>query len=63
MRSHVSPPSVDRKTPRSSLGTPYFPNDATYTMSGFVGWMRILEIPCESRKPMCSQVAPASRLR
>ena len=25
----LSPPSVERKTPRSSLGTPYFPNDAT----------------------------------
>ena len=29
MRSHVSPPSVDLKTPRSSLGAPYLPNDAT----------------------------------
>ena len=27
-----------------AVGTPYLPNAATNTMSGFVGWMRILEI-------------------
>src|SRR5437870_673214 len=34
---HVRPPSMLLNTPRSSLGTPYFPNDATNTMAGFVG--------------------------
>ena len=34
---HDVPPSVLLKTPRSALGTLYLPNEATNTMSGFVG--------------------------
>src|SRR5262249_36253180 len=56
----VLPPSVLLKTPRSSLGTLYLPNEATNTMLGSVGWMRILEIACDSPKPTNDQVLPAS---
>src|SRR5262245_14512563 len=59
-RCQVLPPSVDLKTPRSSLSAPYLPKDATNTMSGFVGWIRILEIACEPAKPTCVHVLPAS---
>ena len=31
-------------------------------MSGLLGWMRIFEIPCDSRKPTCVHVFPASAL-
>ena len=42
--SQVSPLSVDRNTPRSSLGPKAWPRAATYTMLGSVGWMRTREI-------------------
>ena len=60
---HVVPPSVLLNTPRSGLGTLYLPNDATKTMSGLVGWMRIFEMPCDSLKPTGVHDLPASRLR
>src|SRR5690242_3413158 len=60
VRFHFLPPSLDLNSPRSSLGTLYLPKDATNTMSGLVGWMRILEIACESEKPACTHVLPAS---
>jgi hypothetical protein len=59
----VLPPSALLKTPRSALGTLYFPKAATKMMSGFVGWIRIFEIPCDSAKPTCVHVFPASVLR
>ena len=57
---HVAPPSVLLKMPRSSFGTPCWPNAATYTMSAFVGWTRIFEMFCASLKPMCFHDLPAS---
>ena len=56
----VFPPSVLLKTPRSALGAPYLPKLATNTMSGLVGWILIREMACESEKPTCVQVFPAS---
>ena len=57
---HVLPPSMDLKTPRSSLSALYLPNEATNTTSGRVGWMRILEMASEPENPTCVHVLPAS---
>src|SRR5581483_2429402 len=38
---HVKPPSVVLKTPRCSLGPKACPINATQTMSGLVGWIRM----------------------
>src|ERR1041385_1467053 len=56
----VFPPSVVLKIPRSSLGPPYLPKEATNTTSGLRGSMRTLAIASEFSKPMCVQVFPAS---
>src|SRR5258705_4131948 len=57
---HVRPPSVDLKTPRSAFGTECFPNAATNTISGFDGWIRILEMFSDAAKPTFVQVLPPS---
>jgi hypothetical protein len=54
------PPSVDRKIPRSELGAAWWPKAATNTMSGLVGWTRILEMFCDSTSPICAHVLPPS---
>src|SRR3990172_454086 len=56
----VRPPSVERKTPRSTLGANGFPSAATKTRFGLVGCTRIVAICPTSRSPMKAQVRPAS---
>src|SRR5688572_10243605 len=57
---HVRPPSVLLNTPRSAFGAPCLPKAATNTISGFVGWMRILEMFSDDARPECVHVLPAS---
>ena len=56
----LRPPSVDRKTPRSSFGPELWPIAATRTRSGFRGSTRILPIFRESPSPTCCQFSPPS---
>src|SRR6266852_5909352 len=58
---HARPPSVVRKTPRSSFGPELCPIAATSTMSGFRGSIRILPICRVSSSPTCCQFFPPSR--
>jgi len=52
----VAPPSVVLKTPRSSLSVHSWPDAATYTVSGLVGWMTMRAIVNVPESPMCRQV-------
>src|SRR5712692_11331821 len=56
----LRPPSVDRKTPRSSFGPELWPIAATSTTSGFRGSTRILPICRVSSSPTCCQFSPPS---
>src|SRR5271170_6766520 len=56
----VLPPSLERNTPRVSLGPYAWPIAATKTMSGFVGWTITLEMCRVSSSPMCVHVLPPS---
>src|SRR5258706_1140563 len=57
---HVAPPSVVLNTPRSALGPQRWPTAATYTMSGFSGWITTRPTCRVARKPIARQVRPAS---
>ncbi len=46
--------------PRSSLSVHSWPEAATYTTSGFVGWITIRGIVWVSVSPICVQLSPAS---
>jgi hypothetical protein len=59
-RRQVLPPSVVLKMPRSSSGTPCWPNTAASTMSALTGSMRIFEMFWPSLKATCVHVFPAS---
>src|SRR5882762_10966119 len=58
--SHVRPPSLERKTPRSGLGPNAWPSTATYTRSAFVGCTRIAPTCPALASPMWVHVFPAS---
>src|ERR1051326_5273234 len=57
---HDLPPSVVLNTPRVSFSVHSWPAEATYTMSGLVGWTTIRPIGPVSGSPMCCQVRALS---
>jgi hypothetical protein len=58
--AHVSPPSVLRYRPRSTLGPQRCPMAATNTISGFVGSSAMRPISFVARRPMWRHVRPPS---
>ena len=62
-RSHVSPPLLLRKRPRSSFGPQAWPIAAAKTIRGLRGWMTMREKRSVSVSPRCVHVAPPSVLR
>ena len=58
--SQFSPPSLERKIPRSGLGPKGWPNTAAYTRSVSFGCTRTRAICPASGRPMCVHVRPAS---
>ena len=59
--SKVAPPSVERKMPRSGVGAVGMARGRRRRDgSGFLGSTSMLAIICESRRPRCVQVLPAS---
>src|SRR6266581_381503 len=56
----MRPPSMDRKTPRSSFGPKLCPMAATSTMSGLRGSTRMRPMCRVSASPRCCHVSPPS---
>src|SRR5512140_3537040 len=56
----VFPPSTVLNTPRSSFSVHSAPLAATYTTSGFFGWMTMRPIVYVRVSPICCHVSPAS---